>query len=133
MTATQTPTTSPLPPGLVRWLGTKGLTPRQGELTAWFCAYHAKHGYAPTIAEWANAFDVSKVSIFENVAALVRKGVLGRHKFQSRGLYLRWPPDANLAIENTRLRAALRHYAEQEVGGEVAQEALEAVDADGRE
>lgn len=122
------------PAGLLSFLAARNLTPKQHEVACWFHAYHAAHGVSPTMQELGDEFGVSKVTALEHLTALRLKGVLGKRcNHVARGLYLRWtPPPRDYAGENKRLRTALRHYAEQAVGGEVAREALAAA-VDGRD
>ena len=49
---------------------------------------HAK-GYAPTMQELADEFGVSKVTVFEHIAALQRKGCLRRSRHKARSLQLK--------------------------------------------
>jgi repressor LexA len=48
---------------------------------------HAK-GYAPTMQELADEFGVSKVTVFEHISALQRKGYLRRSRHKARSLRL---------------------------------------------
>jgi hypothetical protein len=123
-----TPAAPAIPAGLKAWLSTRNVTPRQLEMVAWFYAYQQENGIAPVMQEVADAMGVSKVTVWEHVRELKRKGVFGQPvgKWMARSLRLRWEPSArDLAGECERYRVALGFYAQQAVGGEVARDALE--------
>jgi predicted ArsR family transcriptional regulator len=95
-------------------------------LVEWFYAYQQAHSMAPTMQEIADGMGVSKVTVFEHVGALYRKGVFSRQLHTTRSLRLLWDPTVkDLTAACKRYRAALKHYAQQAVGGEVARDALE--------
>lgn len=71
-----------------------GLTPRQLEVLQFVRDYQQRHGYSPTMQELADRFDVSKVTIFEHLDALEKKGWLSRAKYKARSL--RIEPDVEL-------------------------------------
>jgi len=54
------------------------LTPKQMQVVRFIRDYTAERDYAPTLEEMADAFGVSKVTVYEHVQKLVKKGVL-RH------------------------------------------------------
>ncbi|MFN4242656.1 MAG: transcriptional repressor LexA [Tepidisphaerales bacterium] len=62
------------------------LTPRQLDVLVAIRNYRHLHGYAPTMQELADQLGTSKVTIFEHVNALERKGVLRRDKHKARSL-----------------------------------------------
>jgi len=64
------------------------LTPKQLKIVNFISAYRRKHGYAPTLEEMARSLGVSRVTIFEHLNALERKGVIKRRKYQSRSVEL---------------------------------------------
>lgn len=61
-------------------------TPRQSDVLAFIAAYRHRHGYAPAMREIADKLGISKVSIFEHVNELVRKGHLRRDPHKARSL-----------------------------------------------
>jgi repressor LexA len=62
------------------------LTPRQLDVLVAIRNYRHMHGYAPTMQELADQLGTSKVTIFEHVGALERKGILRRDKHKARSL-----------------------------------------------
>ena len=64
------------------------LTPKQLRVLTYIRDYSAARGYAPTMQELANEFDVSKVTVFEHIAALQKKGYLKRSRHKARSLRL---------------------------------------------
>jgi SOS-response transcriptional repressor LexA len=62
------------------------LTDRQIRLYDFIVDFRAKSGISPTLVEMAEAFGVSKVTVFEHVKGLVNKGWLVRDKYRSRSL-----------------------------------------------
>lgn len=64
------------------------VTPRQLEILRYIRDYRANHGYSPTMQEIAAALGVNKVTVFEHVESLVKKGFLRRLPFKARSLIL---------------------------------------------
>ena len=65
------------------------VTPRQMEILRVISDYRDRHGYSPTLQEIADFFHVSKVTVFEHVGALAKKGLLLRGaKHKARSLQL---------------------------------------------
>lgn len=62
------------------------LTPRQLDVVVAIRNYRHIHGYSPTMQELADQLGTSKVTIFEHVGALEKKGVLRRDKHKARSL-----------------------------------------------
>jgi repressor LexA len=62
------------------------LTPRQTDVLVAIRNYRHLHGYSPTMQELADQLGTSKVTIFEHVGALEKKGVLTRDKHKARSL-----------------------------------------------
>src|SRR5271165_1382400 len=62
------------------------LTPRQLDVVVAIRNYRHLNGYAPTMQELADQLGTSKVTIFEHVGALEKKGVLRRDKHKARSL-----------------------------------------------
>lgn len=64
------------------------LTPKQLEVLKYIVRFRNKNGYSPTLAELAEQLGVSKVTVFEHVGALEKKGALRRDKHKARSLEL---------------------------------------------
>jgi len=61
-------------------------TPRQLEIVRLIRDFRSKHGYSPTMQEIGDRLKLTKVTVFEHVGALVRKGLLlrgGKHRARS--------------------------------------------------
>ena len=74
------------------------LTPKQLRVLTFIRDYTRANGYAPTMQELGDEFGVSKVTVFEHVAALQRKGYLRRSKHKARSLRL----SENIAFADER-------------------------------
>ena len=68
--------------------GPSSLTPKQLRVLTYIRDYSNARGYAPTMQELADTFEVSKVTVFEHIAALQRKGLLKRSRHKARSLRL---------------------------------------------
>jgi repressor LexA len=79
------------------------LTPKQQKILILIRDCQLTRGYSPTLQELADELSVSKVTVFEHVEALIKKGALRRDPNKARSLEL--SPDAALPDEqrNTRL------------------------------
>ena len=79
------------------------LTPKQMKILTMIRDSRLNRGYSPTMQELGNALGVSKVTVFEHVEALIKKGCLVRDKNKARSLEL--SPDLELPDEqrNTKL------------------------------
>lgn len=64
------------------------LTPKQLRLLQFVRDFRRSHGYAPTMQELADEFGVSKVTVFEHLSALEKKGYLARSRHKARSLQL---------------------------------------------
>jgi len=64
------------------------LTPKQKKILLLIRDCQLTHGYSPTLQELADELDVSKVTVFEHVGALERKGALVRDPNKARSLEL---------------------------------------------
>jgi len=64
------------------------LTPKQLRVLTLIRDYQRKHGYSPTMQELADVLGVTKVTVFEHVTGLEKKGVLRRAKHRARSLEL---------------------------------------------
>ena len=81
------------------------LTPRQLDVVVAIRNYRHIHGYAPTMQELADQLGTSKVTIFEHVGALERKGVLRRDKHKARSVEI--IADQRLPDENRNTKLPL--------------------------
>jgi len=81
------------------------LTPRQVDVVVAIRNYRHLHGYAPTMQELADQLGTSKVTIFEHVGALERKGVISRDKHKARSLEI--VTDGKLPDENRSTKLPL--------------------------
>jgi repressor LexA len=62
------------------------LTPKQLEIVQFVVDYRERKGLAPTLEEIARELGVSKITIYEHVAQLEKKGAITKQKYQSRSL-----------------------------------------------
>jgi repressor LexA len=62
------------------------LTPKQLTILRLIRDYRIAHGYSPTMQELADELGVSKVTVFEHVEALIKKGALKREANKARSL-----------------------------------------------
>ncbi len=64
------------------------LTPKQMRILTFIRDYQRKHGYSPTMQEMADTMHVTKVTVFEHVTGLEKKGLLRRSRHRARSLEL---------------------------------------------
>ncbi len=64
------------------------LTPKQMHVLKFIRDYQRKHGYSPTMQEMADSMHVTKVTVFEHVTGLEKKGLLRRSRHRARSLEL---------------------------------------------
>lgn len=62
------------------------ITPKQLKILQLIRDWRLRHGYSPTMAELAAEIGVSKVTVFEHVETLVKKGALRREPNRARSL-----------------------------------------------
>ncbi len=62
------------------------LTPKQLRILQLIRDCRLRHGYSPTMQELADEIGVSKVTVFEHVEALIKKGALVREPNKARSL-----------------------------------------------
>jgi repressor LexA len=62
------------------------LTPKQLRILQLVRDYRIAQGYSPTMQELANELGISKVTVFEHVEALIKKGALQRQANKARSL-----------------------------------------------
>lgn len=64
----------------------ENVTPRQLEILRFIRGFRERYGYSPTMQEIGDHMSLTKVTVFEHIAALERKGALSRgakHKARS--------------------------------------------------
>lgn len=76
----------------------KSVTPKQLRVLVFIRDFMHARGYAPTMQELADEFSVSKVTMFEHISALQKKGCLKRARHKARSLQL----NRNLAFPDER-------------------------------
>lgn len=64
------------------------LTPRQVEILTMIRDGRRKNGFSPTLQEIADELEISKITVFEHVEALIRKGLVKRRSNKARSLEL---------------------------------------------
>lgn len=62
------------------------LTPKQLRILSLIRDWRIRHGFSPTMQELADEIGVSKVTVFEHVEALIKKGALVREANKARSL-----------------------------------------------
>ncbi len=68
------------------------MTPKQMNLLDFLSRFHQKNGFAPTIAEIQEHFNLSSpATVHEQLAALEREGLIRRQKYVQRGIELIQP------------------------------------------
>ena len=81
------------------------LTPKQLKILQLIRESRIRHGYSPTMQELADQLGVSKVTVFEHVEALIKKGALIREANKARSLSI--VEGASLPDEEQPLRFPL--------------------------
>lgn len=101
----------------------KGYTKKQRAILEFIAGYQREHGVSPTLEEIGGEFGVHRVTVFQHVAALERRGALRRGAQLARGIELLDPDFA--------LRPALQVVGRIAAGRPIeAVEAPEALDVD---
>ena len=59
-------------------MGISTVTPRQLEILRFIRDFRSRHGYSPSMQEIGDHLDLTKVTVFEHVGALEKKGLLHR-------------------------------------------------------
>lgn len=85
------------------------LTPKQLRILTLIRDYQRKNGCSPTMQELADELDVTKVTVFEHVAALEKKGMLRRSRHLARSLEL--TPRVEFPDENGAILPLVGHIA----------------------
>ena len=77
------------------------LTPKQLEIARFIVDYRDRKGLAPTLEEIAQDLGVSKITVYEHVAQLEKKGALTKQKYQSRSLVV--SPELTVEIKKRQI------------------------------
>jgi len=85
------------------------LTPRQLEILTAVRDSRRSYGYSPTLQEIADDLGISKITVFEHVETLLKKGLLTRRSNKARSLEL--TDSANLPDERPTLLPLLGRIA----------------------
>lgn len=64
------------------------LTPKKMRILEFIRQYQRKHGYSPTMQEMADSMHITKVTVFEHVTGLEKRGLLRRSRHRARSLEL---------------------------------------------
>ena len=67
------------------------LTPKQLRVFEFVRGFRSAHGYAPTLAEIAREFGVSKITVLQHLRALEKRGAIRRGRYQARSIEIRGP------------------------------------------
>ena len=81
------------------------LTPKQMKIMTRIREVRTTRGYSPTMQELADELGVSKVTVFEHIEALIKKGALRREPNKARSLEI--VDEAVLPHEETHVRLPL--------------------------
>ena len=87
----------------------RSLTPKQLRILRLIRDYQRKHGYSPTMQELADVLGVTKVTVFEHVNGLEKKGLLYRSKHRARSLEL--SPEVAFPDESEGVLPLIGHIA----------------------
>ncbi len=70
------------------------LTPRQLEVLRYFRDYRREFGMSPTLEEAAEHLGVTKITVYEHLNQLIKKGAVRRDKAKARAVQVLFDPDA---------------------------------------
>lgn len=79
------------------------LTAKQVRVLRFFRDYRSEHGIAPTLEEAATELGVSKITVYEHLNQLVKKGAVRRDKAKARSVTILYDPDEELEVEEPEL------------------------------
>ena len=77
------------------------LTEKQIRVLRYFRDYRRQQGIAPTLEEAAAALGVSKITIYEHLNQLAKKGAVHRDKAKARAVAILYDPDENGEVPAT--------------------------------
>jgi repressor LexA len=110
------------------------LTPKQLEIAKFIVDYRDRKGLAPTLEEIAQELGVSKITVYEHVAQLEKKGALTKQKYQSRSLVVH--PELRAELKERAAGGAGRaeeRYVLPLLGRIAAGQPIEAIEQPGEE
>ena len=84
------------------------LTPRQIQVLTVIITYIDEHGFSPTFAEIGVSLDISRVTVWEHICALERKGVIRRERNKDRSIAIVAGVFIQGSLED-RIRKKLEH------------------------
>jgi len=64
------------------------LTPKQLRVLRFVRSFREEHGYSPTLREIAAELGVSKITVFQHLRALEKRGAIRRGRYQARAIEL---------------------------------------------
>ncbi len=77
-------------------------TPRQAEILTYVRSYQSRNGYSPTLQEIGDYLGISKVTVFEHLTALEKRGLIQRGRYKSRSVeledHVRLPADRSSVL-----------------------------------
>jgi len=75
------------------------LTPKQLRVLEFVRTFRESHGYAPTLAEIAGAFAVSKITALQHLRALEKRGAIRRTRYQARSVEICEPEETKRSVQ----------------------------------
>jgi repressor LexA len=103
------------------------LTPKQLDVVRYIIDYREKKGLAPTLEEIAEDLGVSKITVYEHVTQLAKKGAITKEKYQSRSLVVNAALEAEIRARR-EARAREGAYVLPLLGQIAAGQPIEAVE-----
>ena len=77
---------------------TINLTAKQIGVLRFFRDYRRRNGIAPTLEEAAEELGVSKITVYEHLNQLIKKGAVRRDKARARSVTILFDPDAESSV-----------------------------------
>ncbi len=78
------------------------LTEKQLRVLRYFRDYRLENGISPTLEEAAAALGVSKITVYEHLKQLAKKGAVHRDRAKARAVAILYDPDADTATPSWR-------------------------------
>ena len=75
---------------------TINLTEKQIGVLRFFRDYRRSHGISPTLEEAAEALGVSKITVYEHLNQLIKKGAVSRDRAKARSVSVLFDPDESV-------------------------------------
>jgi repressor LexA len=79
------------------------LTEKQMRVLRYFRDYRKVQGISPTLEEAANALGVSKITVYEHLNQLIRKGAVHRDRAKARAVAILYDPDTGRLVHEDTL------------------------------